>query len=725
MIKLSIRGRVLLLVFASLLAAILAVGGVAFYGISAIGSSIQEQEHSLDSFLETSMGGYAEKQAKERLKEVATGKAQLIDRELMEVRRNVTYLSDRMSRLLQFPEHYLPRSLPDVQQGAAISHGMPYIQYSPALLAQGVDEALRREIGIAGNFADTLVLMRRVYQENQTEFFAGSKHGYMIALSSDPGGEEGTSFEKQVLEEYAAGFDNRQRLWYRLGEQVDRPSFTRSYRGTDGYLDVACVMPYYDKNGFAGVVGISYNTEKLYRSMEESPQKESHINFVLGRGGHVIFSSEQEGLLAAKADSIDLRESENPSIAELARRMTAGETDVTSIELNGEVYFLAFAPMPSIGWSFAAVIEDDEILDPVAQITHEIQEDMTSFRNILREIYLDSLVKTGLILLPILLLVFYGSGIMAARFTRPIRRLTDEVKEIAAGNFNRKLDVRTGDEIEHLADTFNVMTEKLKQYVQNMARAAAEKEHARTELEVAARIQLDMLPDGRGPFPERKEFDIRASMDPARDVGGDFYDFYLPDEGRLVITIADVSGKGVPAALFMAKSQSVLKNCVIKAKSSELALALEEANRQLCRNNEAAMFVTVFLGMLDLATGRLDYVNGGHCPPLLGKDGGYDFLPIKRSLVLGQMDFPYEQQHVMLTPGDTLLLYTDGVSEAMDEAGNLFKASRIKEEMNALPLNQKVEDILSKLLEKIRQHAGGAEQSDDITMLGLRYNGKE
>ncbi|MBR3456577.1 MAG: HAMP domain-containing protein, partial [Selenomonadaceae bacterium] len=591
MIKLSIRGRVLLLVFASLLAAILAVGGVAFYGISAIGSSIQEQEHSLDSFLETSMGGYAEKQAKERLKEVATGKAQLIDRELMEVRRNVTYLSDRMSLLLQFPEHYLPRSLPDVQQGAAISHGMPYIQYSPALLAQGVDEALRREIGIAGNFADTLVLMRRVYQENQTEFFAGSKHGYMIALSSDPGGEEGTSFEKQVLEEYAAGFDNRQRLWYRLGEQVDRPSFTRSYRGTDGYLDVACVMPYYDKNGFAGVVGISYNTEKLYRSMEESPQKESHINFVLGRGGHVIFSSEQEGLLAAKADSIDLRESENPSIAELARRMMAGETDVTSIELNGEVYFLAFAPMPSIGWSFAAVIEDNEILDPVAQITHEIQEDMTSFRNILREIYLDSLVKTGLILLPILLLVFYGSGIMAARFTRPIRRLTDEVKEIAAGNFNRKLDVRTGDEIEHLADTFNVMTEKLKQYVQNMARAAAEKEHARTELEVAARIQLDMLPDGRGPFPERKEFDIRASMDPARDVGGDFYDFYLPDEGRLVITIADVSGKGVPAALFMAKSQSVLKNCVIKAKSSELALALEEANRQLCRNNEAAMFV--------------------------------------------------------------------------------------------------------------------------------------
>ena len=225
------------------------------------------------------------------------------------------------------------------------------------------------------------------------------------------------------------------------------------------------------------------------------------------------------------------------------------------------------------------------------------------------------------------------------------------MKEIAAGNFNRRLEVRTGDEIEGLADSFNAMTEELKRYIQNMAQAAAEKEHARTELEVAARIQLDMLPDGHGPFPERKEFDIYASMDPAKDVGGDFYDFYMPEKGSLVITIADVSGKGVPAALFMAKSQSVLKNCVMKAKGSELALAMGEANRQLCRGNEAAMFVTVFLGMLDLSTGRLDYVNGGHCPPILGKAGGYDFLPMKSNMVLGLMDFSYEQQHVTLARG--------------------------------------------------------------------------
>ena len=722
MIKLSIRGRVLLLVFTSLLAALLAVGGVALYSISAAGDSIREQEHSLGSFLEASMGEYAEKQAKERLKEVATTKARLIDRELMAVRGDVAYLSDQMSMFLQSPEHYLPRSLPDVRQGAAVPLTMPHIQYSPDLLTQGMDEALRREIGIAGNLADPMVLMHKAYPKHGVEFFAGSKHGYMIVLSASPGGEEEASFEKQVLEKYTAGFDHRQRPWYRLGEQVDRPSFTRSYRGTDGHLDVACVMPYYDKEGFAGVVGISGCVEN-YRSEVESTPEESHINFVLGRGGHVVFSSEEEGLLAAETDSVDLRESENPSVAELARRMTAGESDVTSIELDGKVYHCAFVPMPSIGWSFGTVIESDEIQAPVEQVTRAVREDMADFGNDLQEIFLGSLVKTGLILLPILLLVFYGSGVMAARFTRPIRRLADDVKEIAAGNFDRKLEVRTGDEIEHLADSFNAMTEELKRYIQNMAQAAAEKEHARTELEVAARIQLDMLPDGHGPFPERKEFDLYASMDPARNVGGDFYDFYMPEKGSLVITIADVSGKGVPAALFMAKSQSVLKNCVMKAKGSELALALEEANRQLCRGNEAAMFVTVFLGMLDLSTGRLDYVNGGHCPPLLGKDGSYDFLPIKKSTMLGLMELPYDQQSVTLAPGDTLLLYTDGVSEAMDGEGNLFTEPRIREEMNALPSNQNIEEILTKLLEKIRRHAGGAEQSDDITMLGLRYNG--
>ncbi|WP_303842252.1 PP2C family protein-serine/threonine phosphatase [Selenomonas ruminantium] len=212
-------------------------------------------------------------------------------------------------------------------------------------------------------------------------------------------------------------------------------------------------------------------------------------------------------------------------------------------------------------------------------------------------------------------------------------------------------------------------------------------------------------------------------MDAAMNVGGDFYDFYLLDEGHLVVTIADVSGKGVPAALFMAKSQSVLKNCVLREKNQDnLAAAVERANQQLCRNNDTAMFVTVFIGVLDIQNGHFTYVNGGHCPPLLGRHEHYDFLPMKKCCVLGVMDMPYEQQSIDFLPGDTLYLYTDGVSEAMDEQGTQFTERQIKEKLNHLP-KLSIEDILGKMREFVQQHAGTAPQSDDITMLGLRYYG--
>ena len=162
------------------------------------------------------------------------------------------------------------------------------------------------------------------------------------------------------------------------------------------------------------------------------------------------------------------------------------------------------------------------------------------------------------------------------------------------------------------------MTMALKEYTENLANAAAERERVRTELSVAARIQEDMLPNLFPAFPEHKEFAIYATMDAAMNVGGDFYDFYLLDEKHLVITIADVSGKGVPAALFMAKSQSVLKNSILRGKTQDnLAAAIENANQQLCRNNDASMFVTALVGILDMQSGHFTYVSGGHCPPPL------------------------------------------------------------------------------------------------------------
>ncbi len=726
--KLSIRGRVLFLALSSVFVALLAAGAVVVHWFYVTQSVISQQENALAGVLAESMGDYAAESVKDELQKVTEAKAQHLDRELHNVGEDVELMSDCMTRILSFPEDYLPRTLPDTRLDSDILSGTPYIHYSPELAQQGIGEEMREEIGRAGNIADVLVPMSKFYEDLMTSFFASSKHGYMVSVDIVPSKEGAASIypSEEARQEFLDNFDPRERFWYRFGKDAAKPVFTNLYKSAAGVLALSCVMPYYDNDGFAGVTGISYSAEDIRRSVVEFAHEQSSANFMLDGRGDVVISSEKEGILAAVPEIVDLRQAAEPDIAEAARHMTAGESGVMSVALNGKQYYLAFAPMQTVGWSFGVLIEDREVADVAAQVSGDVLQEMGTFRGSLREIFSDSLVKMGTILLPVLLLVIYGSGFMAARVTRPIRRLAEGVREIAAGNFDRKLDLHTGDEIEHLAECFNTMTEELKTYTEHLALAAAEKEHARTELEVAAKIQTDMLPDAVGAFPNRKEFDLYALMEPARDVGGDFYDFYMVDEHRLAFAIADVSGKGIPAAMFMAKSQSVLKHCLLMAKSpDDLAAVLEHANRLLCKNNDAAMFVTVFLGMLDLETGRLTYADGGHCPPLLGRNGSYEFLPMKKGTMLGLMELPYEQQSVELSPGTVLYLYTDGVSEAMNEAEEQFTEARIKEVLDALPPDRKAEDILSYMLERIRQHIGSAEQSDDITMLGLQYHGNK
>lgn len=214
-------------------------------------------------------------------------------------------------------------------------------------------------------------------------------------------------------------------------------------------------------------------------------------------------------------------------------------------------------------------------------------------------------------------------------------------------------------------------------------------------------------------------------MDTAREVGGDFYDFYMLDENHLVVTMADVSGKGVPAALFMMRSQTILKNiAMMSAFPDDYAAVVTLANQQLCENNEEDMFVTVFFGVLDIKTGDFAYVNGGHNPPLICHEGKFAYLRMeKKSSMLGVIDFEtYHEYHVTLAPGDMLFLYTDGVTEAMNEAKEVYSEERLQETLNAQG-EKDVREILVAVRQDVTAHTGAAEQSDDITMLGLKFCG--
>ena len=258
---------------------------------------------------------------------------------------------------------------------------------------------------------------------------------------------------------------------------------------------------------------------------------------------------------------------------------------------------------------------------------------------------------------------------------------------------------------------------------------AAEEAKREADLSIARSIQISALPCIFPPFPERKDFELFASMNAAKEVGGDFYDFYMIGEDTLGFLVADVSGKGVPAAMFMMTGKTIIKS--LAESGNPPAEVFSVANEKLCEGNEAEMFITAWLGYLDLQTGLVRVANGGHNPPVLIRDGKAEYVILKPGLILAELDdIKYKEQEVQLQKGDILFLYTDGVTEAMDGDENLYGEKRL---INLLSFGDNypeasdedgIAGAVCELVKKdIDSFVQGADQSDDITMLCVRYMG--
>ena len=325
--------------------------------------------------------------------------------------------------------------------------------------------------------------------------------------------------------------------------------------------------------------------------------------------------------------------------------------------------------------------------------------------------------------------------VVRRRVIRPINQLTQATgaciqnheEELATGTATVNVpDIRTGDEVELLANSFRKMEEDVISYLRSFMAITAEKERIGAELNVATQIQADMLPRVFPAFPERPEFDIYASMTPAKEVGGDFYDFFLVDDDHLAMVIADVSGKGVPAALFMVIAKTLLKNAAQTGLSPKAVL--EKVNNQLCANNEAEMFVTVWLGIYEISTGKLTAANAGHEYPAIRRSGGrFELVKDRHGFVLAGMENArYREYELEIGLGDTLFVYTDGVAEATDGADTLYGTERMLNALNTAPEGCP-EELLTAVRRDIDGFVGGAPQFDDITMLAIRRRdmGKE
>ncbi len=280
------------------------------------------------------------------------------------------------------------------------------------------------------------------------------------------------------------------------------------------------------------------------------------------------------------------------------------------------------------------------------------------------------------------------------------------------------LQIKTGDEIENLSASIRQMEQEINTYIADLTQVTAERERIGAELDVARNIQASMLPCIFPPFPQREEFSIFAAMEPAKEVGGDFYDFFLVDDDHLALVMADVSGKGVPAAMFMVIAKTLLKNSAQTGLSPKAVL--EKVNNQLCENNDAEMFVTVWLGILEISTGRMLCANAGHEYPAIRRSGGqFELFRDKHGFVLAGMEnAKYREYELNLAPGDALFVYTDGVAEATDAQNQLYGTDRMLSALNRSP-EADCEGLLRTLRSDIDAFVGDAPQFDDITMLAL------
>ena len=517
-------------------------------------------------------------------------------------------------------------------------------------------------------------------------------------------------------------FPVRERPWYTGAVEAGGLYFTSII--TDAFTGarvITCSLPIEVDDEVLGVVGVDIMLESM-ADFENDPGDIAGYTYIVDDQGRTVMGQELGGPFGE--DAAGIQPEENPELDSFLKMALRENTGVTRLTLGGRDYYLAGAPMFTVGWAVISAVDQDVTAQPARQMLSEydrINETASAkYKN-----GSSGIQRAFIIILAALL----AAGLLAAlitskRIAKPINEMTKNVVEAGRTGtlFEMKDTYKTNDEIEVLAESFDDLSRKTRKYISDITAITAEKERISTELNMATRIQASMLPHVFPPFPDRKEINLFASMDPAREVGGDFYDFFFIDNDHLCLVIADVSGKGVPAALFMMVSKVILQSCAMLGQSA--ADILIKTNEALCSNNQVQMFVTVWLGILELSTGRLTAANAGHEYPTIKRAGGkFELFKDPHGFVIGGMPgMKYKEYRLDLNPGDKLFVYTDGVPEATNAQKQLFGTDRMLGALNESP-DAAPEELLRNVRGAVDRFVMDAEQFDDLTMLCLEYKG--
>ena len=505
-------------------------------------------------------------------------------------------------------------------------------------------------------------------------------------------GRENGSFVRSHKRARPTRYDPRTRPWYVLGMEdpgkIRRTPPFRSVTTPDVSIGFVKALVSVEGNPY-GVIGVAITLSDLTEYLDRIKLDYNGTLFLLDESG-IVVAGHDKSLLFTNIKSYDLG---------LFEKVYMNNEAFCIFEKDRKKRYAFFYTSPALGWKLGVSV-------PVKEIDREV---WSFVLKILFALFLALLLLSALTL----------TGLQRV-VVNPLKKLYEGTKITAHGDLDHQIEIKSRDEIGNLATSFNTMTKELKKYIKQLAETTAARERIESELKIAHDIQMGILPKEFPSLPGEYEVDIYAVLEPARQVGGDLYDFFLLSEDQLCITIGDVSGKGVPAAVFMSAVKTLIK---ATAKTIDRpSTILRIVNEEISKGNEYSTFVTVFLGLLNVRTGEMSYINAGHNPPLIiRRDKPAEFLTGQKNMALGiDEDFQFRHDATTLKPGEGILLYTDGVTEAFNSKGELFSSERLQKDI-ADCQNILSKELVLKILKNVQSFSVDVPQSDDITILAVRY----
>ena len=710
----SIRQKIFFLVLFTLILVIAAYSVVILYQMNGLNKLVSEtndrQKESITQISRETMDSVISRTMGQRTQLEAMIGDDLFE-DLAGTVRMLAYYADR---LYDDPASFgaRPYALPDPEKDGEISVQL--------LTEDGVDihdRDIAAQLRLVANMSEMLSALYDTAGVNSC--YIALPDGVMLLADDHPSTKYDENGELIT-------FPMTQRDWYVGAEKTGDLFFTDVVADVfTGQIGIMCGMPVYQDGELKAVVGADLFLDKMAAAAAESEDGDG-FTFIVNENGHVVFSPKTEGTFEVKlaGDAEDLRASDNEALASFVKSSLQGITDVQTVEADGTEWYMTGAPMETVGWTIISAVSKDAANRPTvameAQYDAILSEAMANFANGMSHARL----TIAVLLIVVAVLSIVGALTLSGRIVKPLTAITKRVESLGGNDLQFFMEdtYRTGDEIEVLAEAFAALSAKTLKYVDQIQKVTAEKERIGAELNMATAIQASQLPKLFPAFPYMPEFDVFASMKPAKEVGGDFYDFFLVDEDHIGLVMADVSGKGVPAALFMMVSRVLIKSHLQNGETPGEALA--SVNDQLCEGNEAELFVTVWAAVIQISTGKGVAANAGHEHPALRRAGGeYELITYRHSPAVATMEgMRFKEHEFELHPGDSLFVYTDGVAEATNANNELFGPERTLDALNTDP-NAEPKAILVNVMKAINKFVAGAEQFDDITMLCFKYNG--